>query len=591
MKRRGKSINRQYSSLAILKYVVLSYPWTTLAAVLAGVAAVGGGVGLMACGGYLLTKAATWPRFAALSLAITGARFCGLSRGAFRYLERLSTHEVTFKLLKRFRVGFYQAIEPAAPSCFARLNRADLLDRLVADIESLEHLFARIISPLTTAIIVPLLFGFFIGFFSPVAMIGFWIITISTGILTTTLHHRRRARTIWRLGARQTLIREQIVKMVDGQAELALYGQLEPLKEQLAKLEEQNGRERRMLARFNGLDFAFLAFGQIAAIVWLLLIFAATQVFHESNVDFSYLTALALGAFAAFEVIPPLLLAFQRYPLTKRALKRALAFGSEWLNDSDSPPSPPVKNNEVRKVDIPPTIQFQKIGLVYPGRARSVLSDFSMTIKPGERVAIVGPSGAGKTSILKALCRLEENWTGDVCLDGKSVRNLSHENLSEIMAVVPQDVALFNGTIRDNLTLGDDSIDDQRLWAALTSARLEDWACRAPMKLDTIVGEYGLSLSGGERRRLGIARALARKSPVLVLDEPWADLDLATAAEIQRDLIRANDRTIILITHVYQNLAAMDRILVLRDGCLVESGDWSQLTKNDSLFNALIEAH
>lgn len=232
-------------------------------------------------------------------------------------------------------------------------------------------------------------------------------------------------------------------------------------------------------------------------------------------------------------------------------------------------------------------VRFDHVSFAHDGRDRSV-SDVSFDIAPGSFIGLAGPSGAGKSTLLRLLFRFYDPDEGRVLIDGQDVAGLSQSSLRNALGLVPQDVVLFNDTLRENILYGDPQADEDALWDAVERARLKDFVLSLPKGLETRVGERGLKLSGGEKQRVGVARAILRNPPILILDEATSALDSETESEVQAALAEAaRGRTTIAVAHRLSTIAKADQIIVLEDGHVTEQGDHAALLAADGRYAAM----
>ncbi|MFC7107020.1 ABC transporter ATP-binding protein [Nonomuraea rubra] len=236
-------------------------------------------------------------------------------------------------------------------------------------------------------------------------------------------------------------------------------------------------------------------------------------------------------------------------------------------------------------------MSFDQVTFSYPGRDRPALDGFSLDIAPGERVALVGRSGAGKTTVASLLLRFFDPSAGRVTVNGVDVRDLSFDRLRSLIAVVSQDTYLFHGTVRRNLALARPDAGDEQLEAAARAAQAHDFITALPDGYDTVVGERGLKLSGGERQRIAIARALLKDAPILVLDEATSAVDAANESAIQHALdTLSGGRTTLMIAHRLSTVQAADRVIVMADGRISEAGPPSELLAGQGAYARLVAA-
>jgi thiol reductant ABC exporter CydC subunit len=282
------------------------------------------------------------------------------------------------------------------------------------------------------------------------------------------------------------------------------------------------------------------------------------------RLDHVLVAALALLALASFEAVTPLAAAARELTSTLAAGRRILELTGQEADVRDPiDPSPAPR--------WPFAVELEDVSASYPRQHRPALEHVSIRLEPGERVALLGASGAGKTTVANLLLRFLDPEHGRVTLAGRNLRDYRLQDVRAAIAVAGQEAHLFSTSIRENVRLARPGASDWEVGQALRRARIWDWIQRLPDGLDTYVGEEGRELSGGQRQRIVLARALLADAPVLVLDEPTAHLDPATAGELVRDVFSAaRGRTVLLITHRSEGLDLVDRVLALHAGLGVE---------------------
>jgi thiol reductant ABC exporter CydC subunit len=520
--------------------------------VLLGAATVVCGVGLMASAGYLISRAAEHPDVLALGVTIVGVRFFGLTRPIARYLERLASHDLAFRVLGRVRSDAYRRLEPLSPGEIQDVRRGDLLTRLVADVDALQYLHLRGVGPAQVALVAGSVSVLVTAAFLPSAAIA-----LAAGLLAAAAvapvaaaFGRRAGRT--QVDARGALTAD-LVEGLMAAPELAVYGGVD---DRLATLSERDRalvRSARVAALVDGAgEGARLLLAGVTTTAVLALAVAAHA---DGRLDRTLVAMLTLLALASFEAV-------QALTQGARDLAVAVAAGGRLFDvlDRESRVTDPAEPAAVP--DGPVTIAFEDVAVRYPGSTERALDGFSLRLEPGRRIALTGPSGAGKTTAVNLLLRFVDPERGRVTLDGRDLRAYRQDDVRAAIAVAGQDAHLFSASIRDNVALGRAGASDAEIADALRRAAILDWVRGLPAGLDTLVGEEGRELSGGQRQRLILARALLADRRILVLDEPTAHLDVATAERLIDDVLAAaGATTVLLITHRSEGLHQMDHIV------------------------------
>ena len=551
---------------SILRLIGLTRPfalWMLLAAII-GFATVGSGIGLLMTSAWLISRGAMLLPVSALQSGIIGVRIFGAARGFLRYAERLISHNTTFRILTRLRLWFYEAIEPLAPARLAAYRSADLLKRIVDDIQSLENIYSRVIAPPVTALMVTALIWVLVGSWSTSAAMGVLACQLVAGAAlpaATAIMARGTARKIARLQAEQQLL---AVDMVQGLGELRVFGMLDTHLDRLRSAEERKLALERKAAFVEGVQETLGGLFMNTAVVWI--VWQMLPMVRNGSVSTVTLTAIIFGVTASFEAFLPLTGAIQHIEADARAGERLFE-----IIDAE----PEVKAPE-RPEPFPALggIEARDLTFTYPGNLRPALDGISFTIPQGSHVAIVGPSGAGKSTITSLLVRFWNPTAGSLAIGGKKIDLLDPEILRRNIAVVSQKTYLFGQSIRENLLLANPGATDAQLRQALTAAGLDSLHVR----LDEWAGQHGMNLSGGERQRLAIARMILQDAPVIVLDEATANLDAVTEQAVLDTLDRSCEgRTVLAITHRLHRMERFDEILVLHKGRIVEQGHHDNL--------------
>jgi len=558
--------------------LVWPYRWWMALSVLLGFATVGSAIGLMATAAWIIARAALHPSIAVLNVAIVGVRFFGIARGVFRYLERVVSHQTTFRLLSRMRVWLYERIEPLAPARLSDYHSGDLLSRISADIDTLENFYVRVLAPPAVAVLVTLMMAIFFGVIDlrlALALVAYLAVTgIGVPLLT-----RRLGRSAGQsLVATRGELNAALLDGVQGLADLAAYGQQTRQIERVRALSERIHREQMHMARVGGLDAALGALLTGLAVITVLAL--AIPLVGEGRLGGVMLAVLALATISSFEAVLALPQAFQHLESNLAAARRLF----DLVDASPAVVDPPDPLPAPERCDL----VVRDLRFRYAPGDPPALDGVSFTLPQGGKLAIVGASGAGKSTLVNLLMRFWDYDEGSITLGGQELRCMRQDDVRAQFAVVRQDTHLFSGTIRDNLLLARPDASEQDLIAAAQQAQLDTFIRSLPQGYDTWIGEQGLALSGGERQRLAIARAVLKNAPILVLDEATANLDAVTEQAVMAAITHAmRDRTTLMITHRLVRLEDVDEILVLAAGRVVERGRHADLLAREGVYHHL----
>ncbi|HNF83035.1 MAG TPA: thiol reductant ABC exporter subunit CydC [Solirubrobacterales bacterium] len=530
--------------------------------VLLGTGTVLAAVGLLTASGYLISRAAERPEILSLTVAIVGVRFFGVSRALLRYGERLTSHDLAFRTLTDLRGRFFERLIPLVPAGLDGSRRADLMSRFVGDVDRLQDLYLRALSPPLVAIFCSVFCVALASIILPVAGLVLAVMLLLGGLAAPALT-RWAARTAGRRQSRaRGLLAMDLHEIAVGGAEIAVAGResdwLERSREDDRHLVSLQRRDAMSGGLAEGLG-TLLAVGAAVAVTA-----ASIPAVHSGELNGVLLAALALLAMASFEAITPLSQAAAVIDATDEAAER--------IEEVSERPVPILNPEHPRPVPAGGPIRLDGVSFAYPGGDGLLLRDADLEIRPGEAVALTGPSGIGKSTLSELLVRFRDPDRGRITLGGADIRDLDQEELREAVRLAPQDAYMFNTTIAENVKLGRPEADRERIVEALAEVGLEDWINSLPDGIDSLVGEVGAVISGGQRQRIAAARVFLSRARFLIFDEPTAHLDPDGAAALESHLVDRRDQGcgILVITHTITDPQAFDRVLELRDGTFRE---------------------
>ena len=545
-----------------------------------GVLAVGSAVGLIASAAWLISAASLQPHIATLTVAIVGVRIFAIAKAALRYLERLVSHDVAFRMLATIRMRFVAVLEPLSPGALPTYHRGDLLTRMVSDVDGLQDLPLRVLQPVAVAAGAAALAVGIVATLLPssAAVLAATLAIAAVAAPAATSWANRHAEA--RLAPVRAELSTGVVTLLNARADLVAYG---AAPQHLAELRAVDARLTQ-IARSSALAAgvgAGLAVVCAGGAVWgaLALGTSAVRAGALSGVMLAVVVLIPLAAFEAVQVLPTVTLAYSR---SRRSGERVVE-----LMDTPIPVTEPAHGRRVDRAN-PWPISLRSAGARWPAThssAPAAVAGVDLELMPGRTVAVVGESGAGKTTLSAILLRFVELSSGSYLLGGVDARDITGDEVRQVVGLCAQDAHIFDSTIRENLRLARPACDDDELRDALRRVRLLEWVERLPNGLDTHVGEGGHRLSEGERRRLSVARALLADFPAIVFDEPTANLDQPTADALMRDLLAATaDRATVLITHRLSALELVDEIIVLKNGSVAERGRHDQLVRAGAIY-------
>lgn len=550
-------------------------------ALLLGSLALGSAVGLMATSGWLISRASQQPPVMYLMVAVTATRAFGIGRAVFRYTERLVSHDAVLRMLADTRVAVYRRLERLAPAGLRTTRRGDLLSRLVADVDAVQDYWLRWLLPVGAAVLVSAGSVGFTAWLLPEAgaVLAVGLLAAGAGVPLVTGAVARRAER--RLAPARGVLATRVADLLTGTAELTVAGALP------ARTAETR-RADSVLTRIASRAATATALGDgLTALVSGLTVAAAAlvgaQAVATGRLSGVAMAVVVLTPLAAFEAVLGLPLAVQHRQRVRKSAERVYE-----VLDAPDPVREPEDPAQAPASAFP--LVLKELGARHTGQDRDALAGLDLTLEQGRRVAVVGPSGAGKTTLAQVLLRFLDAGTGTYTLGGVDAYEMDGDAVRRLVGLCAQDAHLFDSSVRENLLLARKDATEADLRDALGRARLLDWADGLPDGLDTLIGEYGARLSGGQRQRLALARALLADFPVLVLDEPAEHLDLPTADALTADLVAATEgRTTLLITHRLAGLEAVDEVIVLAEGRVAQRGPYAELAAVEGPLREMVD--
>lgn len=519
------------------------------------------GLGLMATSGWLLARAAEHPAASALTLAAVCVRALGLGRGVLRYGERLAGHDAVLRAVADLRVDLFARLRHA-PVGFRTGAAASALGR---DVEGLQDLWLRGLVPWTAAGVVAVTAAAGAAVVLPAAGAGL-AVGLSVAVLLVPYVGWRTAAALEDLAPARARHAAAVTDLLHGSADLLTSSGTRGALEAVERASDELDRlALRRAAPSAGLSAAVvLAQGLTTAwVAW-----AASRAVLAGDLPRVWVVVLALGSYAAFEPAAGLVDAARAVRSGRAALRRVAGLGTGSVQEEPPPAAPAAAAG----------LQARGLGLVRAERPVPALRGVDLDLLPGSVLAVVGGSGAGKSTLLQLLAGLAVPTEGAVQLDGADPAGLSQRDRPRHVVLVEQDAHVFDASLRDNLRVGAPRASDEELEQALRTVGLDGWRRRLAQGLDTPLGHRGSRLSGGQRRRLAVARGLLAPAPVLLLDEPTEGLAPDEADRLVADVLAAcPGRSVVLVTHRLACLSSVDEVVVLERGAVVQRGSLPQL--------------
>jgi ATP-binding cassette subfamily C protein CydC len=552
-------VNRARSSLRR----VLAEPGTPYGrlagAGLLGLASAAATIGLLAGSGYVVGRAALRPGLGAIVGILAAVEVLAFLRGPLRYAERLVGHDAAMRALTRWRVWLYDRLAPRVPAGLAGWRSGDLLARAIDDVDALQDLYLRTLLPVAIAVGAAVLGTVAVGIVLPWAALALGL-SLAVALGGSALLSWRRSGDD-ELAELAGTLSAQVVDALEGAPELLAFGADEAALGDVEALGARADALERRHARVAAASALLIQLCLAAAVTVVLALGVAAV--HDHRIGQVMVAVLPLAALATFETVPGVPLAVARARSVRASADRLYA-----LDDAPIPVRDPA--SPVRLGDGVLEVTFDDATLRYGPDLPRALDGVSLRLPPGGRLAVTGSSGAGKSSIVNALLRYWPLESGSLALGGTDVTQVAQDEVRGVSALADQRAQLFAGTVRANLTLGHPDATDAEIEHALEAARLTEWVAALPEGLDTPVGEDGVAISGGERRRLAVARAVLAPGSLLILDEPTSGLDAALAEEVVEGVLgAAGPRSVLLITHRVGEAARCDATVTLEAGRVV----------------------
>ena len=542
-------------------------------------------IGLLTTSGWFLAATAIAGLGTLFNFFYPSASVRGLAIGRtlFRYFEKLVTHDATFRILAKLRVQVFEKIIPLSPGVLNRYRNSDLLNRLVSDVDTLDSLYLRLIAPFITAIFVILAMCIGLSFVNAPLALGLGASLLLLVFVIPTVFYQLGKKFGDKLVHSRALYRTQFLEFIQAQAELLLFNAEDKLKDNMAKTEANWQADQQKEANLSGFSTALSLFLNgliIAAMLW----FSSQAEFGDDEYRMAFIALFTFAALASFEILMPLGSAFLHIGQVIASAERVTDIIEQ---------QPLVTFNGKAEFDQNATtlIEAKDLSFTYPERQNRALENLNLTIQKGKKVAILGKTGSGKSTLLQLLVRNYDANQGQLFLAGKPIADYAEDTLRSQFCFLTQRVHVFSDTLRQNLQFASAvNISDEKMIEVLNQVGLGK-LLEQEQGLDIWLGDGGRPLSGGEQRRLGLARILLNDAPILLLDEPTEGLDRETERQILRLILaHAENKTLIMVTHRLTAIEQFDELCVIDEAKLIEKGTYAELLQLEKgFFKQLVE--
>ena len=509
-------------------------------------------------------------------------RGLAIGRTVARYFEKLVTHDATFRILAKLRVQVFSKIIPLSPAVLNRYRNSDLLNRLVSDVDTLDSLYLRLLAPFFSAVFVITAMTIGLSFINAPLALGLGAFLLLLLIAIPTIFYRLGQQFGERLIQTRAAYRTQFLEFIQAQAELLLFNAEDRLKEKMVTIEKNWQADQDKEAKLSGFSTALVMFLN-GLLVCGMLWFSSQADFGDDEYRMAFIALFTFAALAAVEIIMPLGAAFLHIGQVIAAANRVTEIVEQ---------KPLVEFNDNAKFEEKVNlISAKNLSFAYPEQEDPVLKNLTLDLHQGQKIAILGKTGSGKSTLLQLLVRNYDTNQGELLLAEKPISAYSENTLRNQMCFLTQRVHVFSDTLRQNLQFARlEKISDEKMTEVLNQVGLGK-LLEQEQGLNLWLGDGGRPLSGGEQRRLGLARILLNNTPILLLDEPTEGLDRETERRILRLILQhAENKTLIMVTHRLTAIEQFDKICVIDEGKLIEQGNYESLiTKENGFFRRLIE--
>ena len=542
-------------------------------------------IGLLTTSGWFLAATAIAGLGTLFNFFYPSASVRGLAIGRtlFRYFEKLVTHDATFRILAKLRVQVFEKIIPLSPAVLNRYRNSDLLNRLVSDVDTLDSLYLRLIAPFITAIFVILAMCIGLSFVNAPLALGLGVSLLLLVFVIPTVFYQLGKKFGDKLVHSRALYRTQFLEFIQAQAELLLFNAEDKLKDNMAKTEANWQADQQKEANLSGFSTALSLFLNgliIAAMLW----FSSQAEFGNDEYRMAFIALFTFAALASFEILMPLGSAFLH-------IGQVIASAERVTDIIEQQPLVTFNGKAEFDQNAITLIEAKDLSFTYPERQNRALENLNLTIQKGKKVAILGKTGSGKSTLLQLLVRNYDANQGELFLAGKPIVDYAEDTLRSQFCFLTQRVHVFSDTLRQNLQFASAvNISDEKMIEVLNQVGLGK-LLEQEQGLDIWLGDGGRPLSGGEQRRLGLARILLNDAPILLLDEPTEGLDRETERQILRLILaHAENKTLIMVTHRLTAIEQFDELCVIDEAKLIEKGTYAELLQLEKgFFKQLVE--
>ncbi len=561
----------------LIKYID-GHRWQFTLALLLAIGTILAGIGLMTSSGYLISRAAQRPHIVDLFMITAAVRFFGISRAVVRYFERLVSHDLTFNILHQMRISLYRKLNVLPHKWLMGQKTGNILSGIITDIDTLQNVYLRIISPIIVAIIISIITLSGVALFNfslTLAILFCFLISgLAVPLLVSRLTKGRGKKDV----TTRTKLKTFLVDQLQGLNDLTWLGQKQNSRERFNEMQYELDNLQTRNASTAGLAEGINSF--VTGFSMLIVFIMTAPLVADGKIEGVWLAALTLGVLSSFEALQGLANAFIQYESAQEASRRLFAITRKTSNKL---------NHQAELDDYFPEkeleIDFRNVSFSYD-HEHITLENISFCIPQGSKTAIVGPTGSGKSTLINLITGLWEPGNGTITINNHDITTLNKSSYRAFFGVISQDAYVFNRSLRENIKLAKPDAKDIEIADALEKAGLSSFA----QNLDAEPGNLGIRLSGGEKQLLALARVLLINPRIWIFDEPTAHTDVITerkTLETLRKLVQ--DNTMLLITHRLVDMEKMDQIIVMHEGKIAERGKHHELLDRQGIYTRMYQ--
>jgi ATP-binding cassette subfamily C protein CydC len=551
--------------LKVMNSLMKKQIFFVICSIVMGILTIMSNVGLLSTSAVLISRAAFHPDVLDLMVLIVAVRFFGISRGVFRYFERILSHDATFRILSNIRQWFYKNFNENY-SEKSRFKTGDIYTKIVTDVDKLRDFYLRGIYPLIIAILTGVATGMFISYFSKVLAYSYGVGYIIAGFILPIIVFKFNNSFLEKESRLQKSINLMLLDSLNGILEVNIYPLKDEITEKFNYLNKELSKiqKKKNLANILGSNLHSMA----AALLMAMSLMITAPLVIEGELEGIYYAMLPLTIIASFEALIPMSIVIYKFKETYQSGENIFSVIDNKNNEESK------FYKEVNNYDI----SVKNLSVYDEDTETYIIKNLSFELPYKKKIGIVGVSGSGKSTILKTLLGFTKYQEGEISIGGISYKNLSLESIRNLFTAIEQNSYVFNTTIRENLLMANTKISESEILNFLDEFKIINLVKEKSEGLDSLLGQFGYNISGGEKQRLMLVRALLKQSKLVLLDEPTSSLDIELESNIVKAIHkRIKDKSCIWVTHRLVDMDKLDEIMVLDKGEVLERGTHKEL--------------